>query len=556
MLLLIDNYDSFTYNLAQLFMRLGEEVRVVRNDEISLEEAEALDFDYLVISPGPGRPEGAGLSVGLVRRFAGRKPILGICLGHQAIGAAFGAKVVRAKRIVHGKQDAVTHDGRTLFANAPNPLRVMRYHSLALERESLPACLEVSATSSDGEIMAVRHVEHRIEGLQFHPESIGCEAGEALARNFLTGVRELPSPKASLRRIASREELSREEARSLMDMIAEGAASQAQIGAFLAGLTLKGATIEELTGFASSLYDKALRLPLPEGLALVDTCGTGGDSSGTFNISTASAFVAAGAGAKVAKHGNRSITSRSGSADVLEALGVSTKMGPAEAARAIEEVGMAFLFAPTYHPAFKNLGGPRRELGFRTVFNMMGPLLNPARAKAQVVGVYSAELTQTVARVLANLGVCRALAVHGGDGIDEISLAAPTMVTELRDGWTKSYTIEPADLGLEPCASADLKGGDSNENAAIVLRVLGGEPGPKRDVVLMNAGAAILVSGLAPDLRSAIEAARASIDSGKAMGVLARLRELSAEPTALPSAAGTAATPSPASPAVAPERPR
>jgi anthranilate synthase/phosphoribosyltransferase len=527
MVLIIDNYDSFTYNIAQLFMRLGEEVKVVRNDAITVDEAEALDFDRLVISPGPGRPESAGLSIDLIRHFAGRKPILGVCLGHQAIGAAFGARIVRARRVMHGKADTIGHDGKTIFSDAPNPLRVIRYHSLAIERESLPPGFEVSATSSDGEIMAIRHTEYRIEGLQFHPESIGTEAGERLVRNFISGVREIPSVKSMLKRIASREDLSRAEARSFMDQIAEGSVSQAQVGAFLAGLTVKGPTIEEMTGFASSLYDRAVRLPLPADLSTVDTCGTGGDSSGTFNISTAAAFVAAGAGARVSKHGNRSITSRSGSADVLEALGVSTNMGPTEAATAIAEAGMAFLFAPTYHPAFKNIGGPRREVGFRTVFNMMGPMLNPARAKAQVVGVYAPELTETVALILGNLGVGRALVVHGLDGIDEISLASVTKVTELKDGWTRSYTIDPSEYGFELCASADLKGGDAAENASIIVRVLAGEPGPKRDVVVLNAAAAIFVAGLASDYGTAIEAARASIDSGAAGRVLEALRVLS-----------------------------
>jgi anthranilate synthase/phosphoribosyltransferase len=528
MVLIIDNYDSFTYNLAQLFMRLGEEVKVVRNDAIDVEQAEALDFDRLVISPGPGRPENAGMSIELIRRFAGRKPILGVCLGHQAIAAAFGGRVVKAKRIMHGKSDMIEHDGKTLFSEAPNPLRVIRYHSLAVERSSLPAGFEVSASSPDGEIMAMRHVEHRLEGVQFHPESIGTEEGERLVRNFISGVREVPSVKSMLKRLASRENLSRAEARSIMDQIAEGGVTQSQVGAFLGSLTIKGPTIEEATGFASSLYDRAVRVPLPGDLATVDNCGTGGDSSGTFNISTTAAFVAAGAGAKVAKHGNRSITSRSGSADVLDALGVSTKMVPEAAAEAIASAGMAFLFAPLYHPAFKNIGGPRRELGFRTIFNMMGPMLNPARAKSQVVGVYAPELTETVARILGNLGVRHALVVHGLDGIDEISLAAKTKVTELRDGWTRTYEIDPTDYGFDLCAPADLKGGDAAENARILERVLAGEPGPKRDVVLLNAAAVILAADLAPDFGAAVEAARASIDSGRARKALERLRELSA----------------------------
>jgi len=527
MVLLIDNYDSFTYNLAQAFMQLGEDVSVVRNDDITVEKAEAMDFDRLVISPGPGRPEDAGRSIELIKRFAGRKPILGVCLGHQAIGAAFGARIVSAQRIMHGKSDMVSHDGKTIFSELPNPLRGIRYHSLAIDKSTVPEGFEVSATSSDGEIMAIRHVEHRIEGLQFHPESIGTEEGLRLLRNFLSGVREVPSAKAMLKKLSARAELTREEARSLMDQIAEGSVSQAQIGAFLAALTLKGPTVEEITGFASALRDRALKLPLPEDMKTVDTCGTGGDVSGTFNISTTAAFVLAGAGAKVAKHGNRSITSRSGSADVLEALGVSTKMGPSDAAKAIGETGMAFLFAPGYHPAFKNIMGPRRELGFRTVFNMMGPMLNPAGAEAQVMGVYAPELTDIVARVLCNLGVKRALVVHGLDGVDEISLAAPTKVTELRDGWMRTYVLDPAEYGFELCGSADLKGGDAAENARITERVLAGDLGPKRDVVILNAAAAIYVAGIAPDLGSAIEAARASIDSGKATMVLDKLRELS-----------------------------
>jgi anthranilate synthase/phosphoribosyltransferase len=527
MVLLIDNYDSFTYNLAQAFMQLGEEVRVVRNDAITADQAEAMDFDRLVVSPGPGRPENAGLSIELIRRFAGRKPILGVCLGHQAIGAAFGARIVRAARIMHGKSDTIAHDGKTLFSDLPNPLRGIRYHSLAIDGATVPEGFEVSATASDGEIMAIRHLEHRIEGLQFHPESIGTEEGLKILRNFLSGVRELPSAKALLKKLSSREELSREEARGLMGQVAEGAFTQAQVGAFLASLTLKGPTVEEITGFASALRDRAVKVELPAGMATVDTCGTGGDVSGTFNISTTAAFVAAGAGARVAKHGNRSITSRSGSADVLESLGVSTKMGPAEAARAIGEAGMAFLFAPGYHPAFKNLGGPRRELGFRTVFNMMGPMLNPAGSEAQVMGVYAPELTEVAARVLGNLGVKRALVVHGLDGVDEISLAAPTKVTELRDGWTRSYVLDPAEYGFELCGRADLKGGDAAENARITERILAGDPGPKRDVVLLNAAAAIYAAGLAPDLRASLEAARASIDSGAAQRVLEKLRELS-----------------------------
>jgi anthranilate synthase/phosphoribosyltransferase len=523
-ILIIDNYDSFTWNLAQAFMTLGEEVKVLRNDKITCAEADALDFDQLVISPGPGSPDRAGRSVELIRHFAGKKPILGVCLGHQAIGFAFGSTITRAARIMHGKTDLASHDGAGVFADLPNPLRVVRYHSLCIARDSVPAGFEITARSSDGEIMGIRNRALRMEGVQFHPESVGTEEGIRLLRNFLSGVRERPSFKAMLRRIASRESLSGEEAASLMDQITEGIVSPAQIGAFLASITLKGPTVAEISGFAASLRNKATRLPLPEGLELTDACGTGGDSSGSFNISTTASFVAAGAGAKMAKHGNRSITSRSGSADVLEALGVRVDLKPAEAVRAIESCGMAFLFATAYHPAFRNIMGPRRELGFRTLFNMMGPMLNPARASSQVMGVYAPELTETAAAVLSTLGVRRALVVHGLDGIDEISLAAKTKVTEVRDGWTRTWILDPEDYGFALCRAEDMKGGEAPENAKITERILSGEAGPKRDVVLLNAAAIILVAGLAPDFALALAMARVSIDSGQAVAVLGKLR--------------------------------
>ena len=524
MTLIIDNYDSFTYNLAQAFLSLGEEVKVFRNDRITGDEAEALDFDRLVVSPGPGVPQTAGRSIELIRRFAGRRPILGVCLGHQAIAAAFGATIARASRIMHGKVDEISHDGKSIYSDLPNPLRVMRYHSLVVKPGTLPEGFEVSSRSPDGDIMGIRNAELRIEGVQFHPESIGTEEGARMLANFLSDAKERPSAKALLKKVSSRESLGAEEARVFMDRIAEGSASPAQIGAFLAAVTLRGPTVEEIVGFAASLRERAVALPLRSSDGIIDTCGTGGDSSGSFNISTTASLVAVGAGVKVAKHGNRSITSRSGSADVLESLGVPIRLSPAQAARSIEEAGMAFLFAPDYHPAFKNIGGPRRELGFRTLFNMMGPLLNPARVKAQVIGVYSAELTETVARVLAELGHTRAFVVHGLDGLDELSLAAPTKITELREGWIRTWTLQVEDLGLTRCNPADLRGGDAERNARILESVLAGEEGPMRDATLLNAAAAIVVAGQATDLREGLEVARTSIDSGAAARALERLR--------------------------------
>ncbi len=525
MILMIDNYDSFTYNLVQYFMQLGEEVTVYRNDELTVEEAEKIEFDYLVISPGPGTPKDSGCSRDMIRAFAGRKPILGVCLGHQSIGEVFGGKVVSAHSIMHGKSDMIQHDGKSIFAGLPNPLRVIRYHSLALEKKSIPEEFEISSTGKDDEIMAIRHKSLRIEGVQFHPESIGSEEGMKLLSNFLSGIKEVPPVRSLLKKSISGNSLTEDEAGHIMDKITEGTITQTQIGSFLTALTINGASVDELTGFTRVLYKKAKPLPLPNGFVCSDTCGTGGDNSGTFNISTAGAFVACGAGVKVAKHGNRSITSKSGSADVLEALGVKLDMTAEQAANALKEVGMCFLFAPLYHPAFKNIMGPRRELGFRTVFNMMGPMLNPAKVQSQVMGVFAPELTELAAGVLGNLGVKHALVVHGKDGLDELTLTGQTKITELKDGWLRTWNFDPQDFGFEYCKLEDLKGGSAEDNAGIVKRILSGEKGFRRDVVVINAAAAILAADIAPDFQKAIIKAEESINSGKALECLDKLVE-------------------------------
>lgn len=528
MVLMIDNYDSFTWNLVQYFRQLGEEVAVYRNDEITVEEAEALEFDYLVISPGPGRPAEAGVSRQMIRRFAGQKPILGVCLGHQAIAEEFGGKIVQAGAIMHGKADLVEHDGRSLYAGVPNPLRVIRYHSLAVDRTAVPEEFEVSAVSPDGEVMGLRHREYRIEGVQFHPESIGSENGIRLLANFLSGVREVQPVRTLLQRLADGGSLSEEEAGHLMDLLSAGELSAAQAGALLTAVTVKGPTVDELCGFVRVLREKAVHVPLPPGRVCIDTCGTGGDRSGSFNISTAAALTAAGAGVTVAKHGNRSITSKSGSADVLEELGVNVNMDPFSATNALEQAGFCFLFAPHFHPAFKHIMGARRELGFRTFFNMMGPMLNPAGVQSQVMGVFDPALQEPAARVLGRLGAKHVLTVHGHGGVDEFSMTGPTRVVEFKNGWLREWQFDPRDFGFSLCRLEDLKGGDARQNADIITRVFSGERGPHRDVVLVNAAAAILVGGQADDFSEALELARASIDSGAARYRLELLRKLSA----------------------------
>lgn len=311
----------------------------------------------------------------------------------------------------------------------------------------------------------------------------------------------------------------------VMNEIMTGGASDAQIGSFITALRIKGETVEEITGAARVMREKALHIDAGGGV-VVDTCGTGGDRSGTFNISTTAAFIVAGAGLKVAKHGNRSVSSRSGSADVLRSLGVGVEAEVERVEECLKTIGIGFLFAPLLHGAMKYAIGPRREIGIRTIFNILGPLTNPAGADCQVMGVYDEKLIQPLAHVLANLGSSHALVVHGMDGLDEITLTTETLVSELKGGAVETYKFVPEEYDLRRCTLEELRGGDAEENAGITLEILKGKKGPKRDVVIVNAAAAIVAGGRADNLQDGITAAAESIDSGVALDKLERLKEI------------------------------
>lgn len=321
--------------------------------------------------------------------------------------------------------------------------------------------------------------------------------------------------------------MSEAQAVQAMSIIMEGEALPTQIASFLTALRMKGETVQEITGFARAMRAKSLRIRAREGECVVDTCGTGGDGSGTFNISTAAALVAAGGGLTVAKHGNRSVSSRSGSADVLEALGVNVNLAPEKAEVCLQEHGLAFLFAPLFHPAMKHALGPRKEIGFRTVFNLLGPLTNPAGATVHLLGLYREDLTQIVAEVLKNLGSKAAFVVHGRDHGDEISITGETTVCHLRDGAVVSYQIEPEEAGIKRASLESIQGGAPEKNAEILLKILRGEPGPPRDVVLLNGAAAFMIAGKAPNLREGVNMSREAIDSGRAMKKLLELIQFS-----------------------------
>jgi anthranilate phosphoribosyltransferase len=330
-----------------------------------------------------------------------------------------------------------------------------------------------------------------------------------------------------IQKLVDRKDLTPEEAGEAMGLIMSGRATQSQIGGFLTAMRMKGVSVPEITAFARVMREFALRIKPRVSGTLVDMCGTGGDVIKTFNISTAASFVVAAAGIPVAKHGNRSVTSRSGSADVLEALGARIDLKPPQVQNMIEGIGFGFMFAPVFHGAMKHALAPRKEIGIRTFFNLLGPLTNPASAKAQVMGIYDEALVVPIAEVLMNLGIERALVVHGAGGLDEVSTFGPTSVCEVHNGHMRPYTLSPEAVGLEKASVADLKGGDAKVNAGIIIDILKGAEGPKRDVVLLNAACGIYVGGGAPSLRDSLKIAAEAIDSGAAYKKLSEYVERS-----------------------------
>ena len=558
MILVIDNYDSFTYNLVQLLAALGAEVEVRRNDRITAEEALALKPAGIVVSPGPGTPDDAGISRDVIRAAADAGvPVLGVCLGHQCVAEVYGGTVCRAPRAVHGKTDEISHDGQFLFAGIPSPFTATRYHSLCVDADSVPDALVVQAATPDGVLMGVRHRDLPVFGVQFHPESVLTPEGTKLLANFLditgevslaqgasgapglvaaaggsaraaAGTTAVTDVAGAIGRVASGASLAEDEAHAVMNQVMDGEATPSQISSLITGMRMKGETVDEIVGFARAMREHATPVH-PTVAGYIDTCGTGGDGLHTFNISTTTAFVVAGAGVPVAKHGNRAVSSAAGSADVLEALGVDITLSPADVARCMDDVGVGFLFAQALHASMRHAGPTRREIGIRTVFNILGPLTNPAGAKRQLLGVYDSQLAPIMAEVAGRLGAERVLVVNGHPGMDEVSASGPTTIAEFdaAAGGVRTWELAPESVGIARGTLADIAGGDAAENAAIVRAILGGEPGPRRDVVLLNAAAALLAAGKAADPAEGVALARESIDSGRALATLEALSELS-----------------------------
>lgn len=526
MVLLIDHYDSFTFNLYQMLKMEAEEVKVVRSDKITINEIESMDPTHIILSPGPGKPEDAGCFMEVVRQFKKKKPILGICLGHQAILSENGAAIIRAKTVQHGKIDRINHNGSGLFSQLPEDFHAMRYHSLVAEEESISKDFRITAHSADGEVMGVEHRSLNCVGLQFHPESVGTPLGRQLLRNFLKQT-EKQSEKKLMHQLM-RASLDYETAVQFMKRIMEGTMDESRIAAAMTTYHYRPVTAEELAGFASVMREKASFFPKPEkGEIRVDTCGTGGAGRKSFNVSTTASFVIAAAGLSVVKHGNRAVTSKSGSMDLLEKLGININLTPADSYRLLKKSNLSFLYAPLYHSAMKYASKTRKSLGFKSFFNLLGPLSNPAGATHQVLGVFDAGYLETMCEALRILGVKRALLVSSEDGCDEISICAPTTVCELDHQKIVKYTVKPEDFGIRCAEFSEIAGGDVDQNTAITVSLLKGEANSSKvNMLSLNAGAALYLAGKTDTIKEGYQMACEVIRSGKALQKLNEIRAL------------------------------
>ncbi|MDR3135026.1 MAG: anthranilate phosphoribosyltransferase [Deltaproteobacteria bacterium] len=519
MLLLIDNYDSFTYNLSQAFQTLGQEPLVVRNDDPRLLElAGREDLELACLSPGPGHPSKAGLCRAFLETLVakGRNvPVLGVCLGHQVLAEMASLPVVRAGRVMHGRVSPVEHDGQGLFAGLPQPMKAGRYHSLLASEPGPGAAtkVRVTARTPEREIMALSYVGQNWHGVQFHPESVLTPEGRDLLANFIAMARpeeaqraaapqETPKPLSRVfESLGMGQDLDEDMAGQIFERLMDGELSQAQAGALLMSLRTKGETPIEVAAAAQSVLNRATAVSYGPGAAL-DVVGTGGDNRYSFNCSTATALTCAALGHMVLKHGNRSVSSRSGSADVLERLGFEIELSPEKLSQRLDREKFVFLYAPQYHPAFRHIMPVRRELGVRTLFNILGPLVNPAKPSHRLIGVYQPGLLDLMAGALARLGPMTAAVVHGAGGYDELTTLGPAQVRLVKDGTVKGLTIDPADYGFEPCSPEELTIADPIEGAEILRKLLNGQGSrAMADMLAFNVGVALflLKGGLLSD---------------------------------------------------------
>ena len=535
MILLIDNYDSFVFNVEQYLRELtNEEVKTVRNDAITLEEIKILNPSRIVLSPGPKHPKDSGICLEILKNIEDI-PILGICLGHQAFGLVFNGKIEKLETPLHGKTSEIrlTDKNSILFKDMPEKFNVMRYHSLYVSEESLPEDLTVTAKSNDGIIMALEHKTKDIYGIQFHPESFFTEYGKSIIKNFISNTKketlqsndkntgEAERKKADevfkkyLKKLQDNLPLTDNDFKEICEVINSKNYDIVQLGALLVLISEKSLYPESLTAFVKNILEYSVTFS--DDTPMIDLCGTGGDGLKTINISTTVAFIVAAMGVKVAKHGNKSVTSKSGSSDVIDKLGLTMEKSIINQLNKLENTNLAFFHAPFFHKLVGEVREVRQRLGIRTVFNVLGPLLHPNRKlKYQLVGLYHEPVHRLYAETLQLLGREHALVVRGNDGLDEISICDETKIVEVKGDKILEYTVSPETFGFKRAFHADIEGGTPEENAEILVRTLKGEENsPKSDIVILNAMFALYAADFVKHPAEAKPLILEAINSGK-----------------------------------------
>ena len=535
MILMIDNYDSFVFNVEQYLKEMtDDEVITVRNDAITIDDIKKMNPSKIIFSPGPKHPKDSGICLEILNNTdeLGNIPILGICLGHQAIGMNFGGKIKRLENPLHGKTSEITvlSENSVLFKNLPKKFKVMRYHSLYVD--DIPEDLEVTAKSEDGVAMAVEHKSKNIFGIQFHPESIFTEYGKNMIRNFLnievseTLQNNINSKNTNkkgnfidmnkyLKKLQENIALTDTDFREICKIIDSKNYDIVQLGALLVLISEKSLYPESLTAFVKNILEYSTTFE--DDSDMIDVCGTGGDGFKTINISTAVAFILGAMGVNVAKHGNRAISSKSGSSDVLDKLGVPLENSLANQIEKLHVKNLAFFHAPFFHKLVGEVREVRSRLGIRTVFNILGPLLHPnTKLKYQLVGLYHEPVHRLYAETLQLLGRKHALAVRGNDGLDEITICDDTKIIEVKGEQILEYTVSPESFGFKRAFHSEIEGGTPEENAEILIKILkGAEKSAKFDIVVLNAMFALYTADMVDHPAKAKDMVLEAIESGK-----------------------------------------
>ena len=535
MILMIDNYDSFVFNVEQYLKEMtDDEVITVRNDAITIDDIKKMNPSKIIFSPGPKHPKDSGICLEILNNIdeLGNIPILGICLGHQAIGMNFGGEIRRLENPLHGKTSEITvlSENSVLFKNLPKKFKVMRYHSLYVD--NIPEELEVTARSEDGVVMAVEHKSKNIFGIQFHPESFFTEYGKNMIRNFLNievseTLQNNENSKNTkekgnfidmnkyLKKLQENIALTDADFREICKVIDDKSYDIVQLGALLVLISEKSLYPESLTAFVKNILEYSTTFE--DETPMIDVCGTGGDGFKTINISTAVAFILGAMGVTVAKHGNRAISSKSGSSDVLDKLGVPLEKSLATQIEKLHKKSLAFFHAPFFHKLVGEVREVRSRLGIRTVFNILGPLLHPnTKLKYQLVGLYHEPVHRLYAETLQLLGREHALVVRGNDGLDEITICDDTKIIEVKGDQILEYTISPESFGFKRAFHSEIEGGTAEENAEILKRILKGEEkSAKFDIVVLNAMFGLYTANVVDHPAKAKEMILEAIESGK-----------------------------------------